>query len=402
MMERCTFCEAPLDGSDEHILLSAIGGRKRSRRVICCGHNNKFGSSIDRELADQLAFYANLLAIRTGRDGAAPTLRGLLTMDGTRVDLEPGGRPVKKATIEDVPIGENRRQIRIAANSEEQLRRLAETYLKKYGLGHDAVKDGTIEQTLTPLSAPIDIRGSIGGEGPLRAVAKMGLLLLASEAGTAAVRCPDVSGIRAFIESGGDSTAFVRQDYASAFPRASALTALPGHSHRICALASPGSGVAVAHIELFGTFCFTVLLSEAWTGPEVALFYGVDPVTGEDVEARTADRPPLSAGEFHALATSVEEALKPRIKRLFAMISERQTDMVMQTITDQAIAEVFPPDRKGTPLTSADLSRLAFAMAGLLVAHERRLPYRRPLDPNQVFRPASVQAPRPRRKHRKT
>lgn len=401
MKGRCTFCEELLDGSEEHILLSAIGGRKRSRRVICGGHNNELGSTIDRALTDQLAFCSNALAIRTGRNEEAPTVRGLQTTDGVRVDLAPGGRPVQKAKIEDVSIGENRRQIRITANSEEQLRDLALTYMKKYGPGHDLMQNSTIEQVITPPSAPIDLRFQIGGPEPFRSVAKMGLLLLASETGTDAVRLPNMSGIRTFITTGGDSTAFVRQDYATCILRPPAFAVLPEHAHCICALTSVETGVAVAHVELFGTFRFTVLLSEAWRGPEVALFYGVDPITGEDFEVRTTDKPSLSVGEFHALPSSTDEALKPRIRRLFKMISERQSDVVMEAIAAQAIAEVFTADRRGTVITADDRARLANLMASLFVAHQHRIPYRKQLDLRRVFRPASGQTPGSRRRRKK-
>lgn len=175
---------------------------------------------------------------------------------------------------------------------------------------------------------------------------------------------------------------------------------LPEHAH-FSVLTSAETGVAVAHVELFGTFRFTVLLSEAWRGPEVALFYGVDPVTGEDVEVRTTDKPSLAVGEFHVLPSSVEEALKPRLSRLFEMILKRQFDVLIESIADQSIAEVFTPDRMGTAFTENDSAHLAYLLATLFMAHQHRFPYRKQLDPARVLGPGSGHTPGSRRRRKK-
>jgi hypothetical protein len=49
-MAFCIFCDHELNATTkpEHVLHNAFGGRKETRRVICSGCNNTFGSGIRR------------------------------------------------------------------------------------------------------------------------------------------------------------------------------------------------------------------------------------------------------------------------------------------------------------------------------------------------------------------
>jgi len=62
-MRMCIFCENELtEGTKpEHILLNAFGGRKKTRHVDCSACNNKFGSTIDDEAAQQVTILRNML-----------------------------------------------------------------------------------------------------------------------------------------------------------------------------------------------------------------------------------------------------------------------------------------------------------------------------------------------------
>jgi hypothetical protein len=62
-MTLCLFCPAELDETTkpEHILLTALGGRKKTTDAICSACNNKFGGSIDNVLTSQFEKFRNLL-----------------------------------------------------------------------------------------------------------------------------------------------------------------------------------------------------------------------------------------------------------------------------------------------------------------------------------------------------
>lgn len=394
----CTFCDRPLDDSLEHILLSAIGGRKCSRRVICGHHNNEFGGTIDDVLARQLAIFCNLLAIETGRGETAATLRDLETVDGQRINLHPGGKFVGRAQFEDVEVAPNKRQIRISAGSEDQLRMLVTQYMQRYGRTHTGLENATIQRRIEP-GAAIDISGNIGGEAACRAIAKMALLLLASEVGTDAVRGADIAELRAFIIDGSGTWDGIRQEYETAFERLPEHAALPEFAHRIAVVADPSSAMAIALVELFGTFRYTVLLSEAWQGPAVALHYGVDPTIGESVEARTVPCVSLTAQELRDRSSPETEVIA-RLGRLFALIRQRRLSLSIEEISHDVVREVLTPDRAGTTITQDDVARITQEAVGRIMAVSAGVPYQQELEAAQVFASTSVTS-RGRRRRRK-
>lgn len=69
-MKRCYICGEELtkdNTSVEHIIPNSIGGKLKSKELICKKCNNKLGHSTDNELAKQLEFFTNFLNINRER-----------------------------------------------------------------------------------------------------------------------------------------------------------------------------------------------------------------------------------------------------------------------------------------------------------------------------------------------
>jgi hypothetical protein len=75
----CIFCAAELGPhtKPEHILLNALGGRKKTQRVICSKHNNDFGGHIDDALTTQVEVLRNHLQLESGTRKPPPALKNL-------------------------------------------------------------------------------------------------------------------------------------------------------------------------------------------------------------------------------------------------------------------------------------------------------------------------------------
>lgn len=87
----CLYCPKPLDGSDEHIILSALGGRKSSTQILCAGCNNDFGSTIDAELLRTLQYFTLIVDPPSRRRENAQKLR--VTDDkGDVYEMRAGGK----------------------------------------------------------------------------------------------------------------------------------------------------------------------------------------------------------------------------------------------------------------------------------------------------------------------
>lgn len=67
---KCYVCDKEITSeneTEEHILLNAIGGKLKSKKLICKGCNSDLGNKIDNSLARQLNPIANLLDIKRDR-----------------------------------------------------------------------------------------------------------------------------------------------------------------------------------------------------------------------------------------------------------------------------------------------------------------------------------------------
>lgn len=369
----CTFCDELLDGSVEHLLHSALGGRKTSKGVVCGVHNNLFGTTIDRVLTDQLAVIGNLLGIRTGRNQPAATIRGLETLDGQRVDVEPGGRLVlPRSNVRD-DISDGRRDITISANSIERASALTAQYMRRYP-GRD-LENATIVESIVPTHRPLRIDGAVGGEDAHRAIAKIAVVFVASAVGTEAVRGASAAAIRKFVLEGGDSADFVRMDYATPFPEVPDLGDFAVHAHRVAVFGDPSARVACGFVELFGAFRYTILISDAWDGPAMALHYAVDPVTALHSEVSRTMPAPITPTQFHALRSSPDDA-RSYIERLWAAISARQADLRLERVIRDVFAEMFPPERLEQP-TPEERMTAAREITARFMAEHCGVPYSR-------------------------
>ncbi len=128
-------------GSEEHAILSSLGGRKSSRNVCCSNCNNRLGKEIDEPCSQALSFFSTMLDITTGRNKPAPTQKSIGEHEGKSFDIFPGGEI--KFSKSDIDIKENndKAEISIIANSASEAFKVLSEILKKYGKNIDDLTD---------------------------------------------------------------------------------------------------------------------------------------------------------------------------------------------------------------------------------------------------------------------
>ena len=89
----CIFCRQELVGKvpPEHVLPSALGGRLTTRNVICGRCNNRFGRTIDNDLADSVSAVRVAARLPAGRSGRTPTYEAV-DEAGTSIRIDNRGR----------------------------------------------------------------------------------------------------------------------------------------------------------------------------------------------------------------------------------------------------------------------------------------------------------------------
>src|SRR5271154_6807131 len=93
-MNTCIYSKSQFDrATAEHILQNFLGARWTSSTIVCDEVQAAFGKTIDAEFAEALKAFRTILATKSGRGDDPPTLKGLETADGQKIDMQPGGKP---------------------------------------------------------------------------------------------------------------------------------------------------------------------------------------------------------------------------------------------------------------------------------------------------------------------
>lgn len=133
-MVTCYICGCELtkdNASEEHIFLNAIGGRLKSKRLLCKQCNSDFGNDIDEEMAKQFNCFANMLNIK--RDRGEPQAFDVIdSIDGTVYSYEPGGIPVMKVPIVDKKDAEKQIHYTIITPNIKEGRKVLKGLKRKY------------------------------------------------------------------------------------------------------------------------------------------------------------------------------------------------------------------------------------------------------------------------------
>lgn len=128
-MLNCIYCKTATfengKGSEEHVILSALGGRKVSKNINCKDCNNRLGSEIDTSF-NELSFISTILGVKTGRKKDAPVQKKIVTHEGENYDLLPGGKfRLSKINVKcNDEVGQESISITAPPNKEQALNKL--------------------------------------------------------------------------------------------------------------------------------------------------------------------------------------------------------------------------------------------------------------------------------------
>jgi len=201
-MNRCLFCDCELTpGSEEHVFLSALGGRVATYRATCQACNNSFANDqtgkIDDALAEGFKQVRNGLKIWSGRNAAPPTLLKVGSMpNGAEFDLAPAFVPVMR--VGHVPSTLSVGSVhQLIARDLVDAKRLTDIVSKR---GFSAeIQDPTRVQQKVP---PVHFSLSFNGPKVWRCVAKTAVVGFVVLYGNEQARAFVSEGLRASIRYG--------------------------------------------------------------------------------------------------------------------------------------------------------------------------------------------------------
>ena len=270
---------ASADKTEEHIVLNAIGGRKKVFGFLCRVCNSETGSKWDADLARQLEAFSLMLGITRQRGDVPsqtfPTYRG----GSVRVNSD-GKMTIAKPKIRVNTEG-GKTHLDIEAPTRREARQILEGLSRKYpqlsGPRIDALI-ATSEERSYYSSDPIGINPSFGGTDSGRSLVKSAAALV-FDAGVDPRTCDLALD---YLSNDGKEPCFGYYYE----PDKDLLINRPPNSpiHCVYVRGCSNDSNIVGYIELYSLWRVVLCLSESYTGRDFHHAYAVDPIGGNELD----------------------------------------------------------------------------------------------------------------------
>ncbi|TXJ57854.1 HNH endonuclease [Brachyspira aalborgi] len=276
-MKKCYICCEELtkdNDSVEHIIPNAIGGKLKSKELICKKCNSKLGYSMDNELAEQLEFFCNFLNI--DRERGKPN-------DIIFIENETNREYIRKASGKVLPKDSfkkyscnNKLIFEISSTDKNFILKKIEEISKKYNIMNKDIENDLkyTKHNLNEMHTSL----TFGGENIKLALYKI--------------------AINFFIYSGGDEKYIkhlincLLQNNANNTNGYSKLISIKNTdnikensiSHIIYIEGNSKEHILYAYIEFFGTVQFLVLLNDNYDGVDIKYTYYYDFISKSEID----------------------------------------------------------------------------------------------------------------------
>lgn len=324
----CYVCDEVLikeNETEEHILLNAIGGKLKSKKLICKSCNSAFGSEIDDSLAKQLNPIANLLDVK--RDRGKPQ-NVIATYNNKDILIEPGGKlKLARAYTE-----KNENMFHIEASSERQARQVLEGLKRKFpDINIDEqIKSANKSKSDLP---SVKIKMNFGGEIVCRAICKMAVNFFVYKKGNP----QDIKHLLSYIK-GSEEEGEVYFYY----PKSEVF--YKGEKdvlHTLILVGEPQQKHLYVYVELFNEFKMVVFISKEYDGEPIYESYHYNVVTNEVVEYKEVVKIPPQQLKRYISKNIDAKKFQERMRHLLQRIDKIISDKRISEITTNAIEEMF-------------------------------------------------------------
>ena len=368
-MLTCVYCKKNSfklnEGSNEHVILSAIGGRKKSRNVCCTECNNRLGAEIDEPFSEELAYFSTNLGITRDRKKTSPTIKCKVEHDGKQYDLKHGGEfSLSKAHVEREVLPDGTIDISLIAGSREQATKILSQILS--GVGKSLHDFESIEAKSKKSYLPtVEERFHFGGPVQFRSVAKMLLTYAETVIGPSVLRSTAFDSVIAYIDGKNSNFDRLCLGYCFEVPTEPKVSNI---NHRAFLFTSSAKKLAIGVLEIFGGIVYSVELSSQWDGPDISTVYAIDPVTSQ---SKTEQIIAHSIFDNYCLKKPDFAVAKAGIENIVRTFMEKQSDDCISTLISEAIENHMVG--KGDIITEEMINNVAREVAEKFVHFTQRL-----------------------------
>lgn len=272
----CVLCNTSIteaNNSLEHLILRALGGRKKIANFICQKCNNTSGEKWDAALAKSLNPLSLLFQIN--REGRAPPPQEFKTLSGESIILRNDGTMSIGKPSFQIAESDGNKIVRIQSRSNKEAQDMLKGLSKKYPQINiqDAISQFTSEQAY--INSPLHISFCFGGEEAGRSIIKSALGL-AFKHGVHHNMCKEATTYLQNKSAQACFGFFYERDLIKNRPSDYIF-------HYLAVSNQNTNGQLLAYIEFFGAQRIVARLSEYYDGPNIHQAYAIDPVSTEEV-----------------------------------------------------------------------------------------------------------------------
>ena len=293
----CFCCECPItetNASNDHIILNAFGGRRKTKNFSCKSCDNDFGHKWDSVLAKQLNPFSLLLKIVRERKNVPSQV--FETTKGEKFAIHSDGHmtlskpDVKEKQVDDLVT------LEINARSSKEIRNILAGFKRKYpNLNIEELMRSAKHQSFS-VQDSLKMSVQFGGRDAGKSIVKSALALAVS------------NGIDP--QSCQNALEYLKDDQAEKcwgfFYVKDILLNRPQDKvfHCVAISGNAQTGCLLGYVENFSSQRIVVCLSDSYSGPDVHDIYAIDPIVAEELELSFAI--PLSKENLGAIYQNEE------------------------------------------------------------------------------------------------
>lgn len=310
--------------TDEHILLNAIGGKLKSKKLICSGCNSDFGSEIDDTLAAQLNPIGNLLDIKRDR-GQPQNVKGIYK--NKDILIEPGGKLKLARAYTD----KDENMFHIQASSERQARQVLKGLKRNHPEINVEEQINNAKRSISFLPS-VTINMNFGGEEASRALCKMAVNFFIYNGG----RPEEIKHLLTYIKGSQEEAEFYFY-----YPKSEVFYKDEKEIlHTLILVGDPQQKLLYVYIELFNEFKMVVFINKEYEGEPTYESYHYNVVTNEVVDYEEPVKIPPQQLKRYKSKDIDSKKFQERMKHLFQRIDKIMVDKRISEITTNAMKEM--------------------------------------------------------------
>lgn len=271
----CILCKISLDdtnNSSEHLILNAIGGRKKIRGVMCIKCNNQKGSTWDSTLAQQLNPWNLIFQISRGI-GKSPA-KIFDTINGEKIRLHHDGRTtLPRSSIEEID-NEQGKSIKIKASSMSEVNQIVKGFMRKYPNISSDRFSFNIESSF--LKDPLILNAVFGENDAIKSLIKSAVVFAVDNKIDPEICKNAIEYLR---------TENAKICFGFFYDRDLILNRPTDKIFHCVAVSNHNeNNLLLGYIEFFSIFRIIICLSDLCCGEKIHEIYAIDPILGEEID----------------------------------------------------------------------------------------------------------------------